>query len=188
MSPGQPRPERDDGQHLRWSEPMWSPPPESNRRPHPYHGTTGEPLCGSSFSQVAPDRRGQSYRFSFGEVMRSLQAMHWSSRRSHKSRQRPRAQHLFPLNLGIYPAVPPWGAPDLVPSATSSNAPSIAPGPDRPDHPARRSASCHHAYLAQAAEAPNSDSRIATACSGSRAGEASIPLLPSQWAAAAVRG
>ena len=24
-------------QHFRWSEPMWSPPPESNRRPHPYH-------------------------------------------------------------------------------------------------------------------------------------------------------
>jgi hypothetical protein len=27
-------------QRLRWSEPVWSPPPESNRRPHPYHGTT----------------------------------------------------------------------------------------------------------------------------------------------------
>jgi hypothetical protein len=26
---------------LHWSKPMWSPPPESNRRPHPYHGTTG---------------------------------------------------------------------------------------------------------------------------------------------------
>jgi hypothetical protein len=32
--------ERHDDQRLRWSEPMWSPPPESNRRPHPYHGTT----------------------------------------------------------------------------------------------------------------------------------------------------
>jgi hypothetical protein len=31
-----------------------------------------EPLCGPPFPQVAPDRRGQSYRFSFGEVMRSL--------------------------------------------------------------------------------------------------------------------
>ena len=27
-------------QRLRWSGPVWSPPPESNRRPHPYHGTT----------------------------------------------------------------------------------------------------------------------------------------------------
>jgi hypothetical protein len=27
-------------QRFRWSEPMWSPPPESNRRPHPYHRTT----------------------------------------------------------------------------------------------------------------------------------------------------
>jgi hypothetical protein len=25
-------------QRLRWSERVWSPPPESNRRPHPYHG------------------------------------------------------------------------------------------------------------------------------------------------------
>ena len=25
-------------QRIRWSEPVWSPPPESNRRPHPYHG------------------------------------------------------------------------------------------------------------------------------------------------------
>jgi hypothetical protein len=31
-----------------------------------------EPLCGWSFSQVALDRRGRRYRFSFGEVMRSL--------------------------------------------------------------------------------------------------------------------
>jgi hypothetical protein len=31
-----------------------------------------EPLCGTPFPQVAPDRRGQSYRFSFGKVMRSL--------------------------------------------------------------------------------------------------------------------
>jgi hypothetical protein len=31
-----------------------------------------EPLCGPPFPQLAPDRRGQSYRFSCGEVMRSL--------------------------------------------------------------------------------------------------------------------
>jgi hypothetical protein len=30
-----------------------------------------EPLCGPPFPQVTPDRRGRSYRFSFGEVMRS---------------------------------------------------------------------------------------------------------------------
>jgi hypothetical protein len=30
-----------------------------------------EPLCGPPFPQVAPDRRGRSYRFSFGEVVRS---------------------------------------------------------------------------------------------------------------------
>jgi hypothetical protein len=31
-----------------------------------------EPLCGPPVPQVAPDRRGQSYRFSFDQVMRSL--------------------------------------------------------------------------------------------------------------------
>jgi hypothetical protein len=31
-----------------------------------------EPLCGPPFPQVTPDRQGQSYRFSFGEVMCSL--------------------------------------------------------------------------------------------------------------------
>jgi hypothetical protein len=31
-----------------------------------------EPLCGSPFPQLTPDRWGRSYRFSSGEVMRSL--------------------------------------------------------------------------------------------------------------------
>src|SRR5215203_3993886 len=31
-----------------------------------------EPLCGPPFPQVTPDRKGQSYRFSSGEVMRSV--------------------------------------------------------------------------------------------------------------------
>ena len=31
-----------------------------------------EPLCGPPFPQVRPDRKGRSYRFSSGEVMRSL--------------------------------------------------------------------------------------------------------------------
>jgi hypothetical protein len=39
-SPVQPAPEREDDQRLCWSSAWWSPPPESNRRPHPYHGTT----------------------------------------------------------------------------------------------------------------------------------------------------
>jgi hypothetical protein len=32
---------RQSDQHSRWSGPMWSPPPESNRRPHPYHEPPG---------------------------------------------------------------------------------------------------------------------------------------------------
>jgi hypothetical protein len=47
-------PERDDGQHFRWSEPMWSPPPESNRRPHPYHSCGPPPI--ESAAQVTVTR------------------------------------------------------------------------------------------------------------------------------------
>jgi hypothetical protein len=41
-----------------------------------------EPLCGTPFPQVAPDRKGRSYGFSFAEVMRSLSshAMPWAVR------------------------------------------------------------------------------------------------------------
>ena len=38
-----------------------------------------EPLCGPPFSQVAADRRGPSYRFSFDAVMRSGSSIHRSS-------------------------------------------------------------------------------------------------------------
>jgi len=31
-----------------------------------------EPLCAPPFPQLTPDRKGQSYRFTFDEVMRSL--------------------------------------------------------------------------------------------------------------------
>src|SRR4029453_5819465 len=34
-----------------------------------------EPLCGTPFPQVTPNRKGRSYRFSFDEVMRSHQAI-----------------------------------------------------------------------------------------------------------------
>src|SRR5918992_3618255 len=35
-------PRREDDQRLRWSSACWSPPPESNRRPHPYHGSAAK--------------------------------------------------------------------------------------------------------------------------------------------------
>jgi hypothetical protein len=50
---------------------LWSPPAESNRRYHPYHGTTGKPLCRCSFLQVACDRKRESYMFFQRTVMRS---------------------------------------------------------------------------------------------------------------------
>jgi hypothetical protein len=37
-----------------------------------------EPLCEPPFAQVRTNRKGRSYRFSCGEVMRSLQAASWS--------------------------------------------------------------------------------------------------------------
>jgi hypothetical protein len=35
-------PERGTDQRFRWSVLVWSPPPESNRRPHPYHGSAAK--------------------------------------------------------------------------------------------------------------------------------------------------
>jgi hypothetical protein len=46
--------ERNGDQHFGWSEPMWSPPPESNRRPHPYHGTTRNRCADRHFPRSRP--------------------------------------------------------------------------------------------------------------------------------------
>jgi hypothetical protein len=45
------------GQRFRWSEPVWSPPPESNRRPHPYHR-----CAGGSQRRTAPHVPAQARR------------------------------------------------------------------------------------------------------------------------------
>jgi hypothetical protein len=42
-----------------------------------------EPLCAEPFSQGAPDRKGRSYRFTSGQVMRSLTAMSCSLLEQH---------------------------------------------------------------------------------------------------------
>jgi hypothetical protein len=54
-------PEREDDQRLRWSSPWWSPPPESNRRPHPYHGTTRNRCADRRFprSPVTVEAKGK---------------------------------------------------------------------------------------------------------------------------------
>jgi hypothetical protein len=46
--------ERQGNQRFCWSEPMWSPPPESNRRPHPYHGTTRNRCAERPFPRSRP--------------------------------------------------------------------------------------------------------------------------------------
>ena len=50
-------PRRGTDQRLRWSAVVWSPPPESNRRPHPYHGSAAKrranPCCRRSSSTVS---------------------------------------------------------------------------------------------------------------------------------------
>jgi len=46
-------------QRLRWSSRMWSPPPESNRRPHPYHGTTRNRCADSPFPRSRLTVRGK---------------------------------------------------------------------------------------------------------------------------------
>ena len=46
-------------QHLCWSEPVWSPSPESNRRPHPYHGTTRNRCAEPRFPRSRPTVRAE---------------------------------------------------------------------------------------------------------------------------------
>jgi hypothetical protein len=99
-----------DRQRFRWSAFVWSPPPESNRRPHPYHGTTGNRCADHRLPGSRPTVGAKVIGSLSAKLCALPQAMHWPSRRSHKSRSRPRAQHLFPLNPGIYPAAPPVGA------------------------------------------------------------------------------
>jgi hypothetical protein len=52
-------PERGADQRFRWSEAMWSPPPESNRRPHPYHGTTGNRCADRRLPRSRPTVRAE---------------------------------------------------------------------------------------------------------------------------------
>ena len=47
-------PGREDDQRLCWSSAWWSPPPESNRRPHPYHGTTRNRCADRRFPRSRP--------------------------------------------------------------------------------------------------------------------------------------
>jgi hypothetical protein len=46
-------------QHFGWSEAVWSPPPESNRRPHPYHGTTRNRCADRPFPRSRPTVRAK---------------------------------------------------------------------------------------------------------------------------------
>jgi hypothetical protein len=50
---------RHGNQRFRWSEPIWSPPPESNRRPHPYHGTTRNRCADRHFPRSRPTVRAK---------------------------------------------------------------------------------------------------------------------------------
>jgi hypothetical protein len=47
-------PDRTTDQPFRWSAYVWSPPPESNRRPHPYHGTTRNRCAKRRFPRSRP--------------------------------------------------------------------------------------------------------------------------------------
>jgi hypothetical protein len=99
--------ERHADQRLRWSAPVWS--PRRNRTGDPI--LTMEPpgpAVRTPFPQVTPDRRGRSYRFSFGQVMRSLQSRLIAAGAGHHPTQRSPTQPAFlfdhlPLALGRRP-------------------------------------------------------------------------------------
>jgi hypothetical protein len=69
--------ERQDDQRLRWSSAWWSPPPESNRRPHPYHGS------GPHRRANSPSRRSRDS--ARGEVMGSVQLCYRRTCPAHSS-------------------------------------------------------------------------------------------------------
>ena len=63
--------ERDDSQRFRWVRAYVEPPAGIEPATPSLPWNHRDPLCGPAFPQVASDRRGRRYRFSFGEVMRS---------------------------------------------------------------------------------------------------------------------
>ena len=66
---------------FRWSEPVWSPPPESNRRPHPYHGTTGNRCANRHIPSLRPTVRAKvigSLAVRLCVLLESCRDGHWS--------------------------------------------------------------------------------------------------------------
>jgi hypothetical protein len=87
---------------------VWSPPPESNRRPI----LTMEPPRTAVRMLVSPGHarpKGPKLSVLFRGSYALPQAMHWPSRRSHKPRWRPRAQHLSQSTPGSIQRLPRWG-------------------------------------------------------------------------------
>jgi hypothetical protein len=78
--------ERHADQRFRWSEAMWSPPPESNRRPHPYH--------------VSPAHRHATLRFPRSRSSVTGTVMGWlsgSDQASNRSVPRLLLPHALPV-------------------------------------------------------------------------------------------
>jgi hypothetical protein len=85
-----------------------------------------EPLCESPFPQLAPDRRGRSYRFSFGKGMRSPSNHELPLLAQAISRQRTRAQPTFlPLSTSRSQS---GDAPSSAGSMTGHRARTSRPG------------------------------------------------------------
>jgi hypothetical protein len=85
---------------LRWSVRVWSPPPESNRRPHPYHRCSGEfttpcrtsrahttgLMRGAVEGRVVRRREGTRSAVSGKFLARGLHGRPWHGRQRHPSR------------------------------------------------------------------------------------------------------
>jgi hypothetical protein len=68
-------------QRLRWSAWVWSPPPESNRRPHPYHGTTRNRCANRRFPRSRPTVRAEVIGSPSAKLCAHFLARCWSSGR-----------------------------------------------------------------------------------------------------------
>jgi hypothetical protein len=69
-------------QRFRWSEHVWSPPPESNRRPHPYHGTTGNRCADRRFPRSRSTVRVEVIGSLLAKVCAHFRSQQFATRRT----------------------------------------------------------------------------------------------------------
>jgi hypothetical protein len=122
-------PERAEDQCFGWSAWVWSPPPESNRRPHPYHGTTGNRCAEGRFPRPSPTVGAKVIGSPSAKLCVLFQTMRWSSLTQATIPARDHKPGRLPTHPGIYLHSRPYH------HATSHLHQHGSPTPTNPPHP-----------------------------------------------------